>query len=208
MTVTENLLSVLTDPSASLVSAYFDPSQPFAGSTFDTLGDNDPNQLGIDDLLAVTLLDVSIKPIAMRNILERDQDEIHRKLVDIGPDTDLWTADPRSLDAAADLWQFLRDSYKGIDWVIAGKLLARKRPRLVPIVDSIVVAAVGAETGTYWATFSAFLADESNRAKVEALRPDISNPISTLRLLDVALWMRHSKGRNATAARRACGLDA
>ncbi len=54
--------AALSPPAADLVAAYFDPYGPFAGETFDTLGDNPPDQITTDDLLALTLLSVVVPP--------------------------------------------------------------------------------------------------------------------------------------------------
>lgn len=55
-----------------LVAAYFDPEGPFAASTFDTLQPGPPNQITSADLLAVTFLDVRVRPLATRRILGPD----------------------------------------------------------------------------------------------------------------------------------------
>lgn len=56
---------------AALVKAYFDPVGPFAGATFDTLGDNEPDHVGADDLLAVTLLDVKVPALVVSTSAQR-----------------------------------------------------------------------------------------------------------------------------------------
>ncbi len=81
----------------------------------------------------------------------------------------------------------------------ASKLLARKRPRLVPVTDEIIVARDG-PAGQTWRTLRYCLQDESLRHVIEVLRPRQARTASVLRLLDVALWMLHSE---ATAARNA-----
>jgi hypothetical protein len=60
----------------------------------------------------------------------------------IDTETDLWC--PAAADAlreAEAIWEKLR-TLPGVDWVTAGKLLARKRPRLVPIADSVILTAL------------------------------------------------------------------
>lgn len=98
-------------------------------------------------------------------------------------------------------WDHLH-TYKGIAAVMAGKLLARKRPMLVPVIDSVIVKALGAPPNETWSTLAAALQDEERRGRIEALRPTTaSEAVSTLRLLDVALWMLGSQSRNAKRAR-------
>ena len=84
----------------------------------------------------------------------------------------------------------------------ASKLLSRKRPRLVPIIDSVVHKQIDAPEGTYWQLFREYLAYDSRRSTVEELRPPgLSDLVSTLRLLDVGLWITGSQGRIAQALR-------
>ena len=68
----------------------------------------------------------------------------------------------------------------------AGKLLARKRPRLVPVTDKIIVARVG-PAGQTWRAPRHCLQDESLRRAIEALWARHARTASVLRLLDVAL---------------------
>lgn len=187
---------------AQLAAAYFDPTGPFAGRCLDQLGDNPPNRITRDDLLAVSLLGITWRPPAVRNILDRDANVLAGLLEPI-TDTDLWLADDALLDAASTAWQRLRDA--GAGPVGAGKLLARKRPRLVPIVDQVIKRALQPPRRRVWVTLRGCLRDEALRERIERLRPAGAEDTSTLRLLDVAVWMRHSRSRNARAARTRAG---
>lgn len=198
----------LRPPAAELVAAYFDPAAPFAGQTFDTLGRNDPYSVTADDLLACTLLNVSYPALAVRRILGDDQEHLAKLLAAVPADVDLWMAGDHDLAAAELAWEFLRHSYRGVDVVMAGKLLARKRPRLVPIVDKMISAALQFPPGRFWVTLAACLKDDSLRGAIDALRPpDNAAPVSTLRLLDVAVWMRGSDGTDARNVRTRLGMD-
>src|SRR6266496_994943 len=73
----------------------------------------------------------------------------------------------------------------------ASKLLARKRPRLCPISDSVVIKAVDVP-GRTWDVLCCLLQDPAARAEVEALRPPGAAEASLLRILDVALWVSYS----------------
>ena len=190
----------MAPPADDWVTEYFKPEGPFAADTFDTIGTNDPYRITSDDLLAVTFLDVALPPPAVRLLLGAQAQHVTDLLGPVPSEIDLWAASEEHLDAAERVWACL-DSLPGVGPVTAGKLLARKRPRLVPIVDSVVESLLGWPTDRYWMTFREVLADPAVRAQVEALRPPgIEQQVSTLRLLDVALWMRGSKGRNALAA--------
>jgi hypothetical protein len=147
---------------------------------------------------------VVVKPLAVRQILGPDRAEITSLLHAVPTDVDLWNASDSDLAHADEAWQFFR-RYDGIDEVIAGKVLARKRPRLIPIIDAVVIDALQAPANSYWATYREVLTEE-RRGGIEKLRPpSVPDSITTLRILDVALWMRYSGGTNAKAVRK--GLD-
>jgi len=55
--------------SPALVAGYFDTTSSFSGGTFDPAGTNDPCTFSVDDLLALTMLDVGLKPPAVRALL-------------------------------------------------------------------------------------------------------------------------------------------
>lgn len=128
--------------------------------------------------------------------------EFHELLCAVDPDTDLWSPDrAQSLDAATELWKWL-SHYHDVGPVIAGKLMARKRPRLVPIVDKVVTDTLQAPRGTYWDTIAEVLCDKGRRDQVDALRPDgLTDAVTTLRLFDVAIWMLGSLSKPAERVR-------
>lgn len=191
-----------------LVAAYFSPHRGFAVDTFDTLGDNDPYAITSDDLVVVTLLDVTVPPVAVRGLLGHDRGHVARLLHAIDPDVDLWEADEDSIGAANALWGWVQNEYPQVGSVIAGKLLARKRPRLIPIVDQVVVDTLRALTGTYWDTIAHALSEDDRRHLVDELRPGWLTPaVSTLRLLDVAIWMRGSLSEHAQEVRSECKVS-
>lgn len=72
----------------------------------------------------------------------------------------------------------------------AGKLMARKRPRLIPVYDDVVRCVLGHPTRV-WRTLDAVLADGRVQDEVEALQPCTPAGVSRLRTLDVAVWMMH-----------------
>ena len=183
-----------------LLTAYYHPARGFAGATFDDLGVNLPNEITSDDLLAVTLLDVRWSPSAVRRLLGEDGAQATALLVGISSATDLWKVSDETLEAINPLWNLLTRGSDGVGPARASKLLARKRPRLVPITDTIIVARVGA-IGQTWQALKYCLQDKSLRQAIAALRPRQARTASVLRLLDVALWMLHSQSRAARNAR-------
>lgn len=198
--------AALEPPAAELVAAYFDQGKPFAADTFDVLGVNDMTRITIDDLLAVTLLDVRVPPLAIRALLGKEAAILSELLGAVPVDVPLWEATDAHLQAATAVWNLLRSQW-GVEWVTAGKLLARKRPLLIPIFDSVIKRALGPAPSRFWVALRAALEDEQRRAAVEALRPrELTAKVSTLRLLDVAIWIRHSDGTNARREQDRVGL--
>jgi hypothetical protein len=196
----------LEAPAAELLREYFDPAGLFAGELFDTLGENHPYEITSDDLLALTTLDVRLRPSALRDLLQRRAGEAERLLREVPPDLDLWDATDEHLASAEDLWNFF-DSLTGVDWVIAGKLGARKRPRLIPVLDSVTFPLLGAQQGEVWKTLRACLSDEARRKAINGIRAGgVSPSVSVLRLLDAVLWMRGSEADNARQVRSRHGL--
>lgn len=112
----------------------------------------------------------------------------------------MWEANQTALDAADAAWNFLR-TLPGIGWVIAGKLLARKRPRLVPIFDSVIEKVLQPPPGRFWVSLAEALRDADRRTRVEGTRPAGAEAVSLIRLVDVAVWMRFSQGGNALLSR-------
>jgi transposase len=185
------------------VAAYFrDPG--FAGMTFSELGSNPPYEIVADDLLAVSLLDITWRPQVVRILLVTHKRELSRLLAEIPRAVDLWDAtddDLRSIDL---MWDALI-SIEGIGTASATKILARKRPRVCPISDSLVIKAVDVP-GRTWDVLRCLLQDPLARTDVEALRPPEAATASLLRVLDVALWVSHSKSAAAQQVRVEAGL--
>ncbi len=70
------------------------------------------------------------------------------------------------------------------------KLLAAKRPALVPIRDEAVSTLLG-NPPDWWTHFQQALADESLRGRIEKIGEpwQQSNGLTPLRTVDVILWM-------------------
>jgi Family of unknown function (DUF6308) len=99
-------------------------------------------------LLAVTMLDVRVPPLAVRQLLCGEANEISLLLADVPASVPLWRATDAVLSNASKVWELLRN-HRGIDWVTAGKLLARKRPMLIPVYDSVIKGALR-PSGSFW----------------------------------------------------------
>jgi hypothetical protein len=185
------------------VEAYF-TAPAFAGMTFSSLGRNPPDEIIADDLLAVTLLDITWRPEVVRILLGSQHRELSTMLAGIPSDLDLWDADDQVCRDIDVLWGALV-AIDGIGTASATKLLARKRPRLCPISDSVVIKAVGVPHRT-WDVLRCLLRDPVSRAQVEALRPAAAAEASLLRILDVILWIEHSESAAAHWVRGEAGM--
>ena len=84
----------------------------------------------------------------------------------------------------------------GINWVTAGKLLARKRPRLIPVYDRVVKTALGrGDADEWWRPLRHALIDDPHVvARLSVLRDTahIADTVSLLRVLDVCIWMQEN----------------
>jgi hypothetical protein len=211
VTATSDLITaVLGTHSRELVATYFDPRSRFAGSTFDALAPVEPDRLTPSDLLATGLLDVPFGPRAVRVLLEDECEVLEQQLARIPHDVDLWDATDEQLAPAYDLWASLKVSLKrlGVGPTRRSKLLARKRPRLIPVVDSTIRAALEIGQGDdSWHVLRRALREDDDALVelIEGLRPDGLPPgtVSTLRILDAALWMNLSKSQHVTPLARA-----
>lgn len=202
----QRIVEVVRAPADQLLVAYFDQDGSFAGSTFDDLPDNPSDRFCASDLLAASLLDVRFGPQAVRRLLETGPNTFSRLLADIPDDVDLWNATADDLSPAYELWSAVR-RLPGVGRTKTSKLLARKRPRLIPIVDSVIRNALPLGEDS-WMSLRATLTDDHIRERIEDVRPPrATSTISTLRLLDAATWMRHSNSRAAKNARRSAGMD-
>lgn len=105
--------------------------------------------------------------------------------------------------AAVKLWNALRRNSKPTDekWNVgptrASKVMARKRPHLIPINDRVIRRVIDKKPSQndwrlWWEALSG---DDELERRAQALRAAINKPeLSTLRVFDVVLWMSGTKG--------------
>jgi hypothetical protein len=196
------------------VASGYTPKADFAGESFTTLGDTDPNAIEPEDLIAVHLLGMTFRPSATKALIEdrESREEISGWLAKIPTTVDIWSEEV-DFGAANQLWELIAQRekriYRGVGGVVAGKLLARKRPRLIPIIDDVVMDLVPKpDSVTYWDLYRDYLRLDGRLDKVERLRPEglSRDTTPTLRLLDTAIWIRGSRGEAAKEVRRALDL--
>ncbi|MFD9123168.1 DUF6308 family protein [Streptomyces bottropensis] len=90
-------------------------------------------------------------------------------------------------------WRVLCDQ-PGVGWVTAGKLLTRKRPRLLPVYDQVVRCVLGRPKSFWLDLHGALRADNhALHRELMALRQSAYLPatVSALRVCDVVLWIHH-----------------
>lgn len=159
-----------------------------------------PNQFTADDLVALSLLSVHVPGEAALALLAPDDGNPFNALLrDIGDDRELAEEPevPSPSQAAWVLDKRLRN-LPGVGRTIASKLMARKRPRLVPIIDD-VVNRVMSLTPEHWVPLHAALRADAGRLQHQLValheRCRLPREISALRVLDVVAWMEGKAAR-------------
>jgi hypothetical protein len=182
----------------------------FAGVTFDRLEPNDSNRWHTADLLAVTLLDVGVRPQGVRTLLELRAEEFNERLLSISPNAELWSQDEAAVNGELEKARQLHKELlklSGIGPVTASKLLARKRPKLVPISDRVIQRMLKLKAkDPFWQPLRTALMKPGAIAGIRAMRPNSFQDLSELRILDIALWMLGSNSTAARAARHEVGF--
>ncbi|WP_433341625.1 DUF6308 family protein [Micromonospora sp. CA-111912] len=200
------ILAVLDDPRTTRdLQRYFGAAgqPPYTGAYFERLGGGGDrvdlaNVITADDLVAIELLSVRIPAQTALDLLQGEHgQQLSAELAAIPCDVDLGDEEALPLivpGGHADIaWRSLK-GLTGIEWVIASKLLARKRPALVPVYDGVVSCAFG--TGTkFWQWLHALLGADGGvlRQRLDEYQAKAGLPaqVSRLRILDVVFWMRH-----------------
>jgi Family of unknown function (DUF6308) len=163
------------------------------------------------DLLAVQLLSVQVPSRVALDLLEGGLgEEAAEFLRQIPTSVRLWDDAAEHLikkgGPVDSVWRLL-DHQDGVGWVTAGKLLARKRPSLIPVYDGVVRCALGWPKD-FWQALRDTLRQDNGwfRAAVEDRMKLAGIPpaITPLRGLDVVLWMHH---RSSHTGYQCSGLE-
>ncbi len=197
-----------TDAAAALLRAYFSAEQPFTGSRFDPFGGGgdrvDKNRITSSDLVAVSMLGVDVPPRATMALIENESlaARVATELARFDPGLRFATVEPSVLATGGDasaLWTLVHTSAPGMGRTKTSKLLARKRPHLFPVWDSVIHEATGQGTGTYWTWLRARFDDPSLPVWLRAVAADVGHldDISDIRLFDVIVWMTHWTDRRS-----------
>jgi hypothetical protein len=187
-----------------LLEVYFgrgDAGEPYTGAYFETFGRrwDDPGCLNVitaEDLLAVSMLSVDVPARASIDLLGSAGKHATELLAEIPPDIDLVDAGDNLIgpdSAASELWAALR-KYKGVGRTKTSKIIARKRPRLVPIFDSVVAHELRLDGSVgHWAGMRDALRADGRALHERAIRLQesvgIDSIVAPIRVLDVVTWM-------------------
>lgn len=156
---------------------------------FSAMGD--PNRFTATDILAVEALSVKVPPNSAAKLLDTEAEDFNELLRGIPADQDLWETDPSDLgdgSPALTLYHRLKGLY-GVGPVTATKLLASKRPRLMPVIDSLVSKVLQPPGGKFWLPLRNQLADEERRNKITEVVARAPANVTLLRRIDVAVWV-------------------
>ncbi|MBD0862613.1 hypothetical protein IA539_15545 [Gordonia sp. zg691] len=189
-------------PAAAVLRTYFGdpyPGTAYTGAIFDSWDSTgtraaDSDVFTADDLIAIGFLSVNAGPAAARQLLRERRDEFSGYLSAVGPDRDL--ADERGpLGPTWPAWVLdtqLR-TVAGVGATIASKLIARKRPRLYPIWDTVVVDVLGTRGGAHLVPVHDALRESPDlcrRIQTARHAAGLPDDISDLRILDTIAWMQ------------------
>jgi hypothetical protein len=187
-----------TDECTKALERYFSgaPSDPFTGRRFEHFSAlSNPLHLDANDIAACGSLSVPLTGKAIDGLLGNAAriDELLERCP--ARSETLWEVDPtgpeyRALDELYGLVRGVSD----VGYVTASKLLACKRPHLVPIRDQVVETLLGSPEA-WWAPWRTALTPELVGV-TEALGGDDLGHVSVLRKLDVVLWM-YGKGERS-----------
>ncbi|UWP83093.1 DUF6308 family protein [Dactylosporangium fulvum] len=203
------------DRAVALLRAYYrrDEGRPlgvaYTGARFDCWDSTgtrarDTDRFTADDLVALRFLSIKVTADTVGALLCDRADEFNDLLEQVGQDRDLADLPDTEL-AGGSQWPawWLHErlcTIDGVDWVTAGKLLARKRPRLIPMYDSVVREVVGAPVAFWPAMHQALRADGAAlHRRLLRLRAaaDLPTSISALRVFDVLAWMSGQPQRSS-----------
>lgn len=194
------LTPFLGEQAVDLLDRYFNTAE-YTGGEFERFaGGGDRPEIAdrftADDIVAVSLLSVRIPGRAALRLLVGQACELNALLSEIPVELDLWEAPEQVVEpgsSADHLWRQL-DGLPGVGWVTAGKLMARKRPRLIPVYDRVVKTALGRKNGDeWWRPLRTVLQENSDIVdRLQSLRNQaaLDDRVSLLRILDVCIWMR------------------
>jgi hypothetical protein len=165
--------------------------EKFNGANFELMADTDnPNRFTARDIVAVSTLSVDVPAaVSIWLLLGDGGRQTSDLLKQVPPDLDIWDAAEHLAKGKPlwQLWDILMEQHN-IGITKCSKLLAAKRPRLVPIWDSVVDKVFG-KSDDHWRDMRLALSSAEDRALIAEATANAPNHVSLLRRLDVVIWM-------------------
>ncbi len=157
------------------------------------------NRFTAEDAVAVTMLGVDVPARVAVGLLEGPLGAALGELLEripAGARIETATREDLAPGSPADQAWHLLEGQTDVGWVRAGKMLARKRPHLVPVYDEVVRCWLRTPApGTFWESMRCELQRDDHRLtrKLEDLRRQARLPanVSAARVLDVLMWRQH-----------------
>lgn len=195
------------DDCRRLLADYFSTSgNRYTGSQFESLCDlHRPNEITERDILAVGALSVDVPVRASMWILgDEGRSSISDLLAATDPEVEMWH--PRAEPLLSEggplwrLWDLLSTAHwpspsaaNGLGRTTISKLIATKRPRLSPVLDSVITKKVFPGVDRFWESFRLALSEQDLRDRLLGATdsPLVPPNVVLLRRIDVVLWMRH-----------------
>ena len=183
------------------------------GSFFEILGGRgdegeSKNCFTFTDLYAITCLSVKVPPQSGLKVVEGDLfEKTSRLLAKLPTNQQLffpyWQRYGGSVD---ELFKLLK-KLDGVDWVTASKMISRKRPRLVAILDNVVFDALDLpdEASDDWEILSIICDDSEIQRLLTQMSTNVQNRnqgnlgvtrmagLPIWRILDICVWEEHNK---------------
>lgn len=200
---------------ARLVAGYL---RSFTGSGFEVLADSDrPNLITEADVAAVSTLGVNIPAHVTLWLAGEGQEQVRALLEAVPVGQAIWH-DSVDLSRAGPLWELWalivaiewRGHHGGMGRTKTSKLLAAKRPHLVPIYDDWVARALFSKkpNGSYWDPWQAALAGPAGAELRDHVGQVVDQAVilgaagaeelSVLRVIDIVLWRWAKATEDAT----------
>lgn len=195
---------------AATLTSYFayrlsDGETPYySGAMFERLGGGGDSAdvrdvLTAEDLVAVSMLGVNVPAHAAIRLLGPAAGKASKLLAYIPTNLELADAGPEHIGPQSQAWELwaLLHSMHGMGDTTTSKLLARKRPKLIPVQDSLVVKSLGHDLrrhGDFWTALHRHLQPDHPcglQERLHAIRDHsgAGNDISLIRVLDIVLWL-------------------
>lgn len=194
--------NLIADPKRcrNLLDRYFGPlltekTVGFTGSKFERFGGEaaclaSRDRFVAEDVVAISMLAVNAPPRAALYLIADQAGTLSDALTRMPTDVDLVEASDEHLDTALTLWKEVH-SLRGVGGTKTSKLLARKRPRLIPIQDSVTRSALGQPT-RWWTPLREKLRDGLHESLLDIrTQAGVTEEVSAIRVLDVLLWMAY-----------------